>query len=202
MWTKLNFSLCYQLLITNAFNNGLKMMFSHHYGALLLTKRLYPFWPFLYIYNKKYDLSYAYFNCVLSMWRQFLIKEHKQKCYIKILCIHIWRDFQTCKYVSRSGGWTFTTQTQSVDIILYIPAPLRSSQQEESRSYHTEKHQQVHAEEHPTTAIQPLRHRMLSPQGSVPEESSQSVFVHSIEKKNKKTSYWLTCPQKAVGKYS
>lgn len=73
----------------------------------------------------------------------------------------------------------------SVEIIPCIAAPLRSFQQEESQSYNTEKHQEVHAEEHPTTAIQPLRHRVLCPHWSVPEESSRSVLVHSIENKTK-----------------
>lgn len=78
-------------------------MFSLQYGALLLTKWLYQFWYFWYIYNKKYNWKWS--SCQFSE-----IKEHKHKSYIKMFCIQIQRASQTGAGVSAGHVYSAVTE--------------------------------------------------------------------------------------------
>lgn len=132
------------------------------------------------------------------------IKEHKvfqntwmknQKCYIKMF--HIQRAFPDwLRYFSWSTHLMFMFAIQLDSILMTVPsrktdhgssAPSWSFQQEVRDCYDREEHNQVHADERPATAIQPVSQRTLSPRGFAPEESSQSAFVqrknhHSYQK--------------------
>lgn len=113
-----------------------------------------------------------------------------QKCSIKMFCIHIQRAFPDwLGYFSWSAHlmFMFTVQSLKLDNILMTvysrktdhgsSAPSWSFQQEVSECYDREKRKQVHADERPATAIQPVSQRTLSPRGSAPEESSRSACV-------------------------
>lgn len=99
-------------------------------------------------------------------------------CYIKMFCIQIQRASQTDAGIPAGLVYSTVTEFRRPDNSIFQKsnAPSQSFQQEVRQCDDTEKHKQVHAEEHPATAIQPVSQRTLSPQRAVPEESVQSTI--------------------------
>lgn len=77
----------HSLWLTDASYGGLMNVLQ--FGGSLLTKWLYPFWSFLYIYNKKLQPKVEFASL---WWRK---RQKTKRCYMKIFSIHIQRAFQT-----------------------------------------------------------------------------------------------------------